>query len=194
METDDGYEQEQEQERNIFITGPPRSGKSTLIGEVIDEMDLKGEAEGLRTPEIRKDGERVGFKLLDIKSGDEGILAHVDLEEGPKVSRYRVNLDDLERFTKRSLKNHSEECEVLIIDEIGTMELFSEIFEKTVKELLKDEREKRKDKTTILAVLHRHHVDSYRDQGKVYDLGKNDYENVKEEIIEHIKDQEPVKK
>ncbi len=166
-------------EHNIFITGPPRSGKSTLIGEVIDELNLK--AEGLRTPEIRKEGQRVGFKLLDVKSGEEGILAHVDLEEGPKVSKYRVDIDDLERFTRTTLQNHSEECNALIIDEIGTMELFSETFEKTVKELLDS-------KILILAVLHRHHVEEYGEQGIVFDLVKSDYEEVKEDIKTHIKD------
>lgn len=165
-------------ERNIFITGPPRSGKSTLIGEVIDDLDLR--AEGLRTPEMRKEGRRVGFKLLDIKSEDEGILAHIDIEEGPKVSKYRVNIEDLERFTRRALKNRSDECEVLIIDEIGTMELYSSVFEKTVKELLKS-------KILVLAVLHRNYVGEYGERGKVFNMEKGKYEEVKDEIKKHIR-------
>ncbi|MEF8832497.1 MAG: nucleoside-triphosphatase, partial [Candidatus Thermoplasmatota archaeon] len=88
-------------QNNIFITGPPRSGKSTLIGEILEEMNLK--AEGLRTPDIRENGKRKGFKLVDIDSGEEGILAHVDVEEGPKVSRYKVDLGDLRTFTEKSL-------------------------------------------------------------------------------------------
>lgn len=165
-------------ERNIFITGPPRSGKSTLVEEVIDELDVK--AEGLRTPDIRKEGQRRGFKLLDIKSGDEGILSHVDLEEGPSVSKYRVNIDDLERFTRRSLRNHSDRCDVLIIDEIGTMELFSPTFKETVEEVLESEM-------LVLAVLHRNYVSEYGEEGSVLDLGESDYEEVKEELKKHIK-------
>lgn len=158
---------------NIFVTGPPRSGKSTLVGEIIGELDMK--AEGLRTPDIRKNGKRKGFKLVDIKSGEEGVLAHVDVEEGPKVSRYTVDRDDLERMTEKSLENVSDDCGVVVIDEIGTMELFSDRFEKVVEELLRND-------ISVLAVLHRNHVGDYGDAGEVFDLGKEDYEVVKKKI------------
>ena len=72
-------------QNNLFVTGPPRSGKSTLVSEVVKEMSI--EAEGISTPDIRKNGKRVGFKLKDIKTGEEGVLAHVDQKEGPRVSR-----------------------------------------------------------------------------------------------------------
>ncbi|MFP3871949.1 MAG: NTPase [Candidatus Natronoplasma sp.] len=160
---------------NVFITGPPRSGKSTLISEVIDELDLK--AEGLRTPEVREGGKRKGFKLLDVKTGEEGILAHVDLEEGPEVSKYTVNKTDLERFTEKSLNSVSQDCDIVVIDEIGTMELFSTKFKDAVENLLKNE-------VPVLAVLHRNHTDEYGKSGEILDLGKEDYAGVKKKVKE----------
>lgn len=160
-------------ENNIFITGPPRSGKSTLIEEIIEETGLN--AEGLRTPEIREKGKRKGFKLLDVKDGTEGVLAHIDLDKGPKVSRYTVNLDELEEITKKSLKDISSDCEIVVIDEIGTMELFSDRFEEAVEELLKDER-------PVLAVLHRNYTGEYGEMGRLFDLGEEDYVGVKQKI------------
>ncbi|MFP4001874.1 MAG: nucleoside-triphosphatase [Thermoplasmata archaeon] len=164
---------------NIFITGPPRSGKSTLVGEIAEEMDLK--VEGLRTPDIREKGKRKGFKLVDIESGEEGILAHVDVEDGPKVSRYRVDMDDLRESTERSLDNISEDCEIVVIDEIGTMELFSDYFVEKVDELLQAEK-------PVIAVLHRNQVERYGDEGRLFDLGQIDYEFAKEKIKEILKD------
>ncbi|MBS3816960.1 MAG: NTPase [Candidatus Thermoplasmatota archaeon] len=167
-----------ERSGNIFITGPPRSGKSTLVKKVLKDTDLK--VEGLRTPDIREDGDRKGFKLVDMETGEEGILAHVDLERGPKVSRYRVDLKDLEKFTKKSLRDHPDGCDLIVIDEIGTMELFSDEFEEAVKDLLNED-------IPVLAVLHRNQVEEYERSGEVYDLNERDYEKVKNKIKESLK-------
>lgn len=162
---------------NIFITGKPRTGKSTMINEIIQESGL--EAAGLRAPEIRESGKRKGFKLVDVATGEEGILSHVDQEEGPRVSRYRVDMEDLERFTKFSLENIPEDCELLIIDEIGTMELFSDKFKDAVEELLEADK-------PVIAVLHRNYVDKYEKYGKVYRLTGGDYGGVKREILAEL--------
>ncbi len=166
-------------QNNIFITGPPRSGKSTLVREILEEMDLK--AEGLRTPDIRENGERKGFKLVDIKSGEEGILAHVNVEEGPRVSRYRVNMEDLNRLTEKSLTGISEDCDVIVIDEIGTMELYSDYFVEKMEELLYSEE-------PVLAVLHRNQVRKYGQKGELFDLEKEDYELAKKKIKGILRD------
>ena len=162
---------------NIFITGKPRTGKSTMINDIIQESGL--EAAGLRTPEIREGCKRKGFKLVDVATGKEGILSHVDQEEGPRVSRYRVNMDDLERFTELALENISQESDVVIIDEIGTMELFSDRFKDAVEKLLKSDK-------SVIAVLHRNHVGEYELYGEVYRLTGDNYDEVKTNIITRL--------
>ena len=169
----------QSRSNNIFITGPSGTGKSTMIQEIIRELDLK--IEGISTPDIRKGGRRVGFKLVDLKTEEEGILAHVDQKEGPKLSKYRVNLDDLERFTKNSLENISKETDLVVIDEIGTMELFSDSFERTVLDLLKEGK-------LVLAVLHRNYTDEYSEFGKIYTLNRDNYSEIKEKIKISLKE------
>ena len=163
---------------NIFITGPPRSGKSTLVSQVIEELSL--DAEGLRTPDIREDGKRMGFKLVDIKTGEEGILSHVEQDEGPKVSKYRVSMEDLENFTELSLENISDGCDIVVIDEIGTMELYSDRFKRAVIRRLEG-------KKPVLAVLHRHHVDKYREYGEVFEFTKSNYDIMKLEIKKKVR-------
>ncbi len=162
---------------NIFITGKPRSGKSTLVRELIAESDKK--VVGLSTPEIRKEGERVGFALKDLVTGEEGVLAHVDISEGPLVGKYRVNLEDLERFTKACLKDLPHDTDLMVIDEIGKMEMFSEEFKKAVDYLLQAN-------IPVLAVLHRDLTDEYGSMGTLYTLDDN-FEEVKAEILTDIR-------
>jgi len=157
---------------NIFITGASGSGKSTLVQQIIEENDLK--IEGIRTPDIRENNRRVGFKLIDVATGKEGILAHVDQDEGPKLSKYRVDMKDLEDFTDRCLKNFSPETDLVVIDEIGTMELFSDKFEYAVIELLESD-------IPVLAVLHRNYVSKFNKYGTVVHLD-SDFEQTKIDI------------
>ncbi len=162
-------------QNNIFITGPPRSGKSTLVAFVVKECGLK--TAGLLTPEIRSNNQRVGFALKDIATENEGVLAHVNLRKGPRLGRYAVDLKDLARFTKLSLTDIPEDTELVVIDEIGKMEMFSHSFKEAVDNLLGRN-------IKVLAVLHRDLVEEYGEKGIVYRLG--DFEEVKAKILKEI--------
>ncbi len=115
--------------KNILITGKPRVGKTSLILKVVKELPKK--IGGFITKEIKKSGKRVGFELETL-DGKKGILAHIDVKSPYKVSRYRVNIDDLEKIGVKSIKNALEDCEIIVIDEIGKMELFSSNFKNVV--------------------------------------------------------------
>ncbi|HDL85850.1 MAG TPA: NTPase, partial [Candidatus Acetothermia bacterium] len=80
----------------IVITGRPGVGKTTLIERVVSELSIP--AGGMITAEIRKCDHRVGFSVIDLATGKEGILAHIHQQSGPKMGRYRVNLHDLEQI------------------------------------------------------------------------------------------------
>ncbi|MFW5904062.1 MAG: nucleoside-triphosphatase [Candidatus Saliniplasma sp.] len=163
---------------NIFVTGPSGSGKSTLVHEIIEEMEL--EVEGIRTPDIREGRRRVGFKIVDVSTSEEGILAHVDQTKGPKLGKYRVCMEDLNKFAESCLTNVSSDIDMVVIDEIGTMELYSKKFEDAVKELLGSD-------VPVLAVLHRNYVSEYGRYGTVHDL-EDDFDKVKNEIKQKLND------
>jgi len=76
---------------------------------------------------------RVGFEILDLGSGRRGWLAHVNQKVGPRVGRYRVNLKDLDDIGANAIVDAVENFDVVAIDEIGPMELFSERFRDAVK-------------------------------------------------------------
>ena len=119
---------------NIFITGNPRCGKSTLIQKIIDEISDK-KISGFITPEIRVNRIRQGFKIIDLVSGKEEILASVNIKRGPGVSRYRVNVEGIDNIMDKFLESY-ESSEYVIIDEIGMMEFYSKKFRDMVRMIL----------------------------------------------------------
>ena len=118
--------------KNILITGPPRSGKSTLIEAVIKR--IQGPVTGFFTREIRDGGERVGFSINTVE-GREGILAHRKVRSRYRVGRYGVNLRDIDDIAVPAMIP-SRHDEIIVIDEIGKMECFSRLFRETLSQVL----------------------------------------------------------
>ena len=160
----------------FFLTGRPGCGKSTVLMRIIDILKKKGlKVGGFITPEIRKDGKRLGFKVVDIHSGEEGILASVNQKEGPKVGKYRVNLEDFERVALKALDFALNNCDIICVDELGKMELFSEKFKKKIEKIL------RSPKPAII-VLHRNLIENYGKYGKVIWVTVENRDKLVEEI------------
>jgi len=119
--------------RHIFLTGPPRIGKTTIVLRVVDDLKIRGfKVGGMVSREILDGGVRVGFKITDLLNGVEGRLAHVNHKSGPKVGKYRVCLEDLEKVGARAILNACEKADLVVIDEVGPMELHSEPFKDSV--------------------------------------------------------------
>jgi nucleoside-triphosphatase len=121
----------------ILLAGRPGVGKTTIIKGVVDI--LGGEAGGFYTEEIRQRGRRLGFKIITLE-GEEGVLAHVDIKGAPRVSKYGVNLKDLEGVGVAALRRAIEKRRYVVIDEIGKMELYSQEFRRAVVEALGSEK------------------------------------------------------
>lgn len=112
--------------KNILITGMPRSGKSSILKKIIQTIEHKV---GFVTNEVRVDGERVGFEL-ETHKGERSMLAHVSFKTNIQVSRYFVDTTNLEAIIPAVSTFH--ERDVLFVDEIGQMQLFSEAFKALV--------------------------------------------------------------
>ncbi|HKZ49928.1 MAG TPA: NTPase [Candidatus Nanoarchaeia archaeon] len=116
---------------NILISGPPASGKSTLVREIIKDRN----AGGILTPEIRKDGERFGFKVIDIKTNREAVFASIEMK--PRiVSRYGLDIQAFEKIAIPAIQNAIEKSDFVCIDEIGAMEIHSPAFRQLVEQAL----------------------------------------------------------
>jgi nucleoside-triphosphatase THEP1 len=116
--------------KNILLEGQPGSGKTTLIQKMIQRLShLK--LGGFTTEEIRESGERKGFRIRTLDGG-EGILAHIDWTQGPRVGKYKVDVQTFEELVIPCMKQSVQEADVIFIDEIGKMELYSEKFRRAV--------------------------------------------------------------
>jgi nucleoside-triphosphatase len=102
--------------------------------KTVDALKARGySVGGVISREARVGWARVGFEILDLGSGSRGWLAHVNQKSGPSVGKYRVNLEDLEDIGANAIVNAAENFDVVAIDEIGPMELFSEKFKEAVR-------------------------------------------------------------
>ncbi|MBX5320434.1 MAG: NTPase [Candidatus Bathyarchaeota archaeon] len=123
--------------RVLLLTGSPGVGKTTLLLKIVDILRTKGyRIGGMVSREVRSGGTRIGFEILDLASGKRGWLAHINQKTGPQVGKYRVNLEDLDKIGVEAVLKAVRECDVIAIDEIGPMELFSEKFKRAVREAL----------------------------------------------------------
>ncbi len=116
-----------------LLTGQPGTGKTSLIKQVVAGFPAK--AGGFYTEEIRRQGTRLGFKLVTLK-GQEAILAHIDFNKRFRVGKYGVDISVMDKVGVPALREAAEQCDLIIIDEIGKMELFSSAFREAVSEII----------------------------------------------------------
>jgi nucleoside-triphosphatase len=129
----------------ILITGRPGIGKTTLIKKVASTLP-KGSYAGFFTEEIREKGERIGFVITSF-TGASGIMAHVKYKNEYRVGKYGVDVGIIDRIGVSSIEYALQNKKIIIIDEIGKMELFSIKFQEIVKKVFNSE-------TDILATIY----------------------------------------
>jgi len=123
--------------KNILICGPPGVGKTTLVKKILESINLR--AGGFYTEEIKENNRRVGFKIISLDN-QEGILAHISIKNSRRVGRYGVNIYDLENIGVKCLNQALKDDDLILIDEIGKMEVFSEEFKEKVLDCLNSEK------------------------------------------------------
>jgi nucleoside-triphosphatase len=110
---------------NLLLTGVPGVGKTTVIERIA--ALLGDRAGGILTREIREAGRRTGFSIESL-DGERRVLATRHRKGGPRVGPYTVIVENLEKVAIRALESAVEAGDVVIVDEIGKMELLSEKF------------------------------------------------------------------
>ncbi len=117
--------------KNIFLTGAPSSGKTTVIKKLIERLNHP--VSGFYTEEEKKDGKRVGF-LMKTVDGKKGYLGHEDIRSDFRIRRYGVSIENIEKIAVPSIAPGGNK--IILLDEIGKMECFSEVFRRAAIEAL----------------------------------------------------------
>lgn len=167
--------------KNIFITGKPRCGKTSLIKEIIKELKL--DAGGFYTSEIREEKARAGFEIRSLR-GKKGVLAHKHFKSPVRVSSYKVNIKDLEEIGVGSILEALRKNKIIVVDELGKMEMKSSKFKQTVLVALNSE-------SKVLGTI-KLTPGSFTDKikkrkdVKIFHLTKQNKEEIKKKIIREI--------
>lgn len=115
--------------QTLILTGRPGIGKTTIIKAVIAQLGDR--AGGFYTEEILGPGGRKGFRLITL-DGQTAVIAHVDFKSRSQVGRYGVKVDVIDQLGAGAIRSAVDHHPIVIIDEIGKMELFSSPFQSAV--------------------------------------------------------------
>lgn len=121
----------------ILLTGPPGVGKTTAIKAVMTLLGSK--AGGFYTREQRHRGERTGFEIVTLDGRTVWLASRSPtptFKEEAQLGRYRVNLTAVDSFAVPALQRALAAGKIVVIDEIGPMEILSELFCDTVQKIL----------------------------------------------------------
>ncbi|XP_062128174.1 nucleoside-triphosphatase THEP1 [Drosophila sulfurigaster albostrigata] len=120
----------------FLITGQPGIGKTTLVGKIAAKMRNQCTLQGFFTDEVRENNQRIGFDVVTM-SGKREILAREKVRGNlPKVGKYSVYVENFEKLALPLLTISSRPTQLMIIDEVGKMELLSKRFEEAVRMLV----------------------------------------------------------
>ncbi|MBI3183991.1 MAG: DUF2478 domain-containing protein [Myxococcales bacterium] len=159
----------------ILLTGAPGSGKSTLAAAVIRAARARGwRIAGIVSPEIRRNG-RTGFRIIDLASSDERLMASVGSKSEHRVGKYGVDVaavDEVARRFERSIGR----ADLLVIDEIGKMELFSAEFARAVEAAFAAD-------LPLVAVVHRSLVPQYAARGEVVEVSRGQLDALERTVL-----------
>lgn len=161
----------------VALTGRPGVGKTTAVKKVVSQLGSR--AKGFWTEEIRKSGRRWGFKVVRT-DGKEELLASVEADSPFRVGRYRVLVDRFESFAVPFLLDALEERRVVVVDEVGKMELLSKKFQSAVERLI----EESVDSLVTIPIRDVHPlVSEIRRKFKVIQLSFENRDRVPEQVV-----------
>ncbi len=121
----------------IGITGLPNTGKSKLLMKVIEMLEADElKVGGMVTEAIIFKNKKVGFYVIDWLTKKKRKFAHENIESNIHVEDYGVDMRALDAVGVKAINQAIKEADVIIIDEVGKMEVESPGFVKAVNEAL----------------------------------------------------------
>ena len=136
--------------KTLLLTGRPGVGKTTVIHKVTALLGAR--AGGFYTQEMRGPGGRKGFRLITLDAGGpEAVIAHVDIRSRNRVGRYGVDVAALDSVGVAAIRKAIQSNEIVVVDEIGKMEMFSGEFRGAVLKAMSS------DKIVVATVMQQNH-------------------------------------
>ena len=125
----------------LLVTGQPSCGKTTLVKRLIELAKAASSLpiSGFVTDEVVAGSSRIGFDVVSVSSEARGLLARKGLKSRAKTGAYGVDVASFEKIALPLLAQGEGQPRIVVIDEVGRMEMHSAAFADTVRALLEDD-------------------------------------------------------
>ncbi len=110
----------------MLLAGQRGVGKTTVCQRLVGIASRQGyRLAGVLTPALfDQSGAKAGFEVVDAGSGERRVLARANSDlGGPRIGRYSFDLTSLSWACDLLQRALASGCDLLIIDEIGPLEL-----------------------------------------------------------------------
>ncbi len=133
----------------IVIQGDVSEGKTSFIIELIKRLKENGyNPGGIFTKKNIENGETTGYNLISIRNGERKEFLRSGREEGSEgIGRYTINNESLSWARNIISKEKNETEKILIIDEVGRLEINGGGWKNNIDTILSD-----KDQILIMTV------------------------------------------
>lgn len=171
--------------RIILLTGSSGVGKTTMVMRIAERLVSRGlKVAGITSREARERGWRMGFRIEDLSTGREGWLARKGPGEGLRIGSYHVINEDLLGIGVEALRRAANDrTDLVIVDEIGPMEMISASFRSAVAEVFQAHQ-------PILATIKLgsdyEEVENIRENSLQLELTKENREQIYATLIDQI--------
>lgn len=143
MGTNDGGQEEVKPSDvvKIGITGLPNAGKTTTLLKIIEMLEEQDTVVGgMITEPIIFRNKHVGFYVKDWMTKKRRKFAHINIESRFHVGRYGVDVKALETLGVKAIRSAIREADMIVIDEVGKMEVESPAFVQAVEDALDSDK------------------------------------------------------
>jgi nucleoside-triphosphatase len=125
----------------IGITGLPGAGKTHALRKVVEMLEEEEiKVGGMITDAIKEKGKKVGFMVQDLLTKEEGVLARIDLDSEVRFLEYGIDMEALDGIGVEAIKRSTIQADVIVIDEVGKLEVESKNFVEAVKDALEADK------------------------------------------------------
>lgn len=173
--------------RIFILSGERGQGKTRYIREIINLFRQEEiTVGGIYSDRVMNEGRTIGYDVVDIKSGERGVFLRLTGEpQFEQIGRYYIHLNGL-RLGTNSLQTDDTECDIVVIDEVGQLELKDSGWSDSLKQLIQ------KDQCHLLLTTRTRYTEALikRLNGVeifVYDLSAYRSEAIVHSVLSHIR-------
>ena len=129
------------QGRVFIIAAGQGAGKSSLVAGLAEGLRRSGASVGgLHAPGFWEAGRLAGFDIVDLRTGERRLLCRKDRRGGPALGAFRFSPDGISFGLKVLAEARRLDVDVLMVDEVGPLELRGEGWAPELERLARERR------------------------------------------------------